>query len=54
MAADVSRRDACHAEDAGLAEPLCSGGSKAGLSEVTSNLERAVSATGLFPSPSPH
>ena len=51
MAADVSRRDACHASVAALAEPLCSGSLEAGLSEVTSNLERAVGATGLSPSP---
>ncbi len=51
MAADVSRRDACHAAAAALAEPLCSGGLEAGLSEATSDLERAVGATGLSPSP---
>lgn len=50
MAADVSRRDACHAAAAALAEPLCSG-LEAVLSEATSDLERAVGANRLSPSP---
>jgi hypothetical protein len=51
MAADVSRRDARHAEAVALAVSAFSGGLGASPALVASNFERAVGPTSLSPSP---